>query len=168
MRIIVIDKILIDQLCDFQKVIIQNLSKRVGAFSSWDLSGWIRRDGGYGVLLNFPETGVEGKIGVIGWQFDARPALLLKRKKPLIFGMDEKQQIMSFDSFDILKGIMFLVKMDKPGEISRVCGDNVVFILFCFSGYVAPIWVVFDSEGRLQFDQIAFFFEWSEGLQFER
>ena len=82
--------------------------------------------------------------------------------------MDEKQQIMGFDSFDILKGIMFLVKMDKPGEISRVCGDNVMFILFCFSRYVAPIWVVFDSEGRLQFDQIAFFFEWSEGLQFER
>lgn len=75
---------------------------------------------------------------------------------------------MSFDGLDILEGIMFLVKVDKPGEISRVCGDNIVFILFCLSGYVAPIWVVFDSKGGFQFDKIAFFLEWSERFQLER
>ena len=168
MRVEVIDEILVDQLSHFQKVIVEDLPKGVGAFSSWDLSCGIRRNGGNGVFLNFPKAGVEGKVGVVGGQFDARPTFLLKCKKSFIFGVDEKQQVMSFDRLYILEGIMFLVKVDKPGEISRVCGDNVMFVLFCLSWYVAPVWVVFDSKRGLQFDKIAFFFKWSEGFQFER
>ena len=59
MRIEIFNKILLKKIGDFQIVIIQNLSERVGPLSSWNLCGRIGWNGWYRILLNFPKTGKE-------------------------------------------------------------------------------------------------------------
>lgn len=74
---------------------------------------------------------------------------LLKSEKTFIFGMNEEDKIMRSYLFNVVKGLVFFVEMDKPGETSWIGGDNVMFALFCFSGDVAPVRYVFNSKRRL-------------------
>lgn len=71
----------------------------------------------------------------------------------------------------IFKSVIVFVKMDEPGVVSRVGGDDIMWldeiVVLGLGGNIAPVWYIFDSQRRLQFDFVALFFKRSKRLKFK-
>jgi hypothetical protein len=66
---------------------------------------------------------------IVLWQLDAGWILPLQSEVALVLGVDQQQQIVGTDLFNIGEGLVLLVQMDQPGKALRVGSYDIVFVL---------------------------------------